>query len=382
MPKIITLFNHKGGVGKTTVAHNLSVSLSKQGKNVLLVDADPQMNLTSSLLGLADSVEYAEKNQSKWQKAREEYTNITDYLNYCITKGVRKESFTINLYRYLPKIKTTQPDLFNQDKGFVSPQEDVKRGSLDLLCGDISMFKIETLIFNITTNKINSGNNSTIYSIENGIRNDLGKKYDYVLIDTSPSASSMINGVFVMMSDYFIAPVSPTFFSLQAIDNLYEVMKNWIFLLEDYKETVNTRGLSFSPKFLGIIVNMSKRYDGVSASSKNWSVLLNTSIMKFYSQVIDSKRMLTESEFKNIFPDRTPFIIDEICDYTSVLRSYSEYAGVPVVDLNQDLVQQNKIKVASNTPVMLDDEKNSYFKPFKEVCDSYDFIAKSIAENL
>ena len=36
MPKIITLFNHKGGVGKTTVVHNLGIALTKQGKNVLL----------------------------------------------------------------------------------------------------------------------------------------------------------------------------------------------------------------------------------------------------------------------------------------------------------------------------------------------------------
>ena len=64
MPKIITLFNHKRGVRNTTVAHNLGVSLTKQGKNVLLTDADPQMNLTSSVLGLADSVEYADINNS------------------------------------------------------------------------------------------------------------------------------------------------------------------------------------------------------------------------------------------------------------------------------------------------------------------------------
>ena len=49
MTKIIAVLNLKGGVGKTTTTINLGKALSLQGKNVLLIDNDPQANLTYGL---------------------------------------------------------------------------------------------------------------------------------------------------------------------------------------------------------------------------------------------------------------------------------------------------------------------------------------------
>ena len=52
MTRIISLINNKGGVGKTTSCLNIGVALSRLNKKVLLVDIDPQGNLTDAFINI------------------------------------------------------------------------------------------------------------------------------------------------------------------------------------------------------------------------------------------------------------------------------------------------------------------------------------------
>ncbi len=66
MAKIISVFSHKGGVGKTTFIYNLAYQLASKNQKVLLVDADSQMNLTASVHGMSHQIDYLTKKGEEW----------------------------------------------------------------------------------------------------------------------------------------------------------------------------------------------------------------------------------------------------------------------------------------------------------------------------
>ena len=354
MAKIISFFNHKGGVGKTTTVHNLSCVLKNLGQKVLVIDADPQMNLTAKVYGLSTSAEYTEEIGNKWRDFNASHTSL-DKLIYKIFRG---DNSPINIYE----------------------QSGDNEACLHLIPSSFDLAQLETEIVDIVkrNNQLDKGK---LYDIEKYIKNDLGDKYDFILIDFSPSASSLINGILMMLSDYFIVPTSPTLFCIQAIDNLTNVFQNWSILLEAHRKTVSTNGLSFSPQFLGIIVAMAKRRTykgetGSSAATKKWIELVNESVSKFQIYNSTVGRSVSEDFFKEIFPEKKPFIIDESYDFTLELRTTAELKGTSEFDLqNEDLPNQSSKRQDGNGAEIY---VNQYHETLKTIKETYTFIAQGL----
>jgi len=354
MAKIISFFNHKGGVAKTTLVHNLACALKELGQKVLVIDADPQMNLTAKVYGLSTSAEYTEKIGLDWRAFNESYTSL--------------DKIITNIFRD------------NKEPTKIYEKAKEKNACLHLIPSSFQLAELETDIVDIIkrNNPLDSGK---LYNIETYLRKDLGENYDFILIDFSPSASSLINAIFMMLSDYFIVPTVPTLFCIQAIDNLTSVFTNWSRLLDSHRRTATTNGLSFSPKFLGIVVSMVKRRSkkgekDSSVASKKWINLIDESVSKFQKDTTSTGRSISEETFKNTFPEREPFIIDLSYDVPLDIRTSAEDKGKSEFDLqNEDVSSQTSVrKDNEGKDVMV----NQAQETLKTVKATYSYIAQGL----
>jgi len=160
MSKIISISNHKGGVGKTTSAINIGAGLNKLGKKVLLIDLDPQANLSQSL-GLI------EPEQTIYGALRGEYK----LQPIAIVKGL-----------------------------------DVIPSTLDLSGAEVEM----------------SGEAGREYILKELI-DPISSSYDYIIIDSPPSLGLLTINSFTA-SDEILIPLQAQYLALQGLTKLIEVV--------------------------------------------------------------------------------------------------------------------------------------------------------------
>ena len=84
--KVIAFANNKGGSGKTTTCSNVGCAMAMQGKKVLLIDGDMQMNLTLSFFDEDQSLGYAESGKNIYTAMKEE-KDLTDFIVPTSTRG-------------------------------------------------------------------------------------------------------------------------------------------------------------------------------------------------------------------------------------------------------------------------------------------------------
>lgn len=191
----LIFFNHKGGVSKTTTSFNLGWKLAELGKKVLLVDADPQCNLTGLIL----------------QDSFEEY-----YINDATKNNNLKDGVS-------PAFES-KPEAINAFDCYQVPKND----NLFLLAGHPNLTEIEPQL----SFAQNSNNAFTTMQNLPGAFNTLielmVEKYEieFVIFDVNPGLGAINQNLF-SISDLFMIPTNPDPFSLMAIKTLSSVLPRW-----------------------------------------------------------------------------------------------------------------------------------------------------------
>lgn len=222
--KTISIFNHKGGVSKTTSTYNIGWKLANKGLKILLVDGDPQCNLTGLLLKDEFDDYYTGPNK---------LNNIKDAVRPAF-EGTPHPIQAI--------------ECFSSDK---NPNLYLIPGHMDFSAYDPAL-------------SLSLNSNNAITTLQNlpGSFHELiklcAKKYsiDIVLIDMNPGLSA-INQTFFISSDAFIIPTNPDPFSLMALNTMQTILprwKNWASNSAAFFETATYPLPQKNQKFLGEII--------------------------------------------------------------------------------------------------------------------------------
>jgi cellulose biosynthesis protein BcsQ len=316
MAKIICLFNHKGGVSKTTTTFNLGWMMALKGKRVILADFDPQCNLTGMVMGF------------------------------------KKVDDLSAIYNGAPpnNVKDGLAPAFESQPRQIAPVECVAVQGVDnlyLLPGHIALAEYETTL-GIAQEL--SGSLLALRNLPGSIRFLLdmtAAKYnaDYVLVDMSPSLGP-VNQNLLATSDYFIVPLHPDYFSAMALSSLAKVLPRWqAWAATAYGiEALSKADYPF-PKphacFIGAVIQKYRpRMGKASKAFQNWINQLIEGLQSVLVPALDKAGMIQQPE---LFKDKlglepwTPLM--EVADFNSIIALSREHQ-VPVFALTAAQVDQ------------------------------------------
>lgn len=258
--KIISLFNNKGGVGKSTLGFHLGHALGELGHKTLLVDLDPQCNLTISGLEKEELHKIWEEEDSYIDDYESAIQNLNNYDD--VIKKPRSVHFLL---------KPTEDGL-NELEEYPKPLK--LAPNLDLIPGRLSIHKYENKIAERWSGAY-QGDNLALRTITN-IRSICEKlsdtyKYDYVLIDTSPSLG-ILNKTIISTVDGFIVPAQPDMFSLYGIRNIGNSLELWQKEFSTIYSLISSEKRKKFPnkfvQFLGYTIYNAKKYQKVPPKNK------------------------------------------------------------------------------------------------------------------
>ena len=312
--KKIALFNHKDGVGKTTTTFNLGWMLAQKWKRVIVVDADPQSDLTGMILGY-------KQNELKDFYQKESNRNIRSGLSPAFE----------SMPRLIEAVDCIEVDGVP---------------GLYLLPGHIRLSEYDVLL-GIAQEL--SGNIQTLQNLPGSINYLLEKtaeKFDaeYVLIDMGSGLSSISQNIF-SICDFFIVPCSPDYFSVMAFDSLSTILEKWhnwaqkAQKLKILQEAVYPYPQT-TPKFLGTIIqNYRLEISQTSHGFQNWVNEINKvvlsklfPVLKKCTMILTQKDYLAQKVNKNYCLATIPDIND--------LFAISRNAKKPVFDLTKEQLSQ------------------------------------------
>jgi cellulose biosynthesis protein BcsQ len=235
--KRLAIYNHKGGVGKTTLTVNLASAIARLGHNVLLVDSDPQCNLTSYLI--EDSVVNDLLDQSDGEDGQ------------TIWSALKPVVEATGLPRSIPPIS-------------VGPR-------VSLIPGDVRLAEFEAELTSFWGDCFQRKlrgfrGTSALSSVVSAAVERTGA--NVVLYDTGPNIGPL-NRIILLDCDAFVVPAACELFSVRAIKTLGHTLSSWI---SDWNSVVELAPSSVNllpgmPQPLGYIPQRFRVYDSLPSKT-------------------------------------------------------------------------------------------------------------------